>query len=311
MSPVAPETTQGRVAIIGEGVDPRLEPDMDVAQLASLYKDALKVRDKATRDALSGASATAAAAATALESAKPPTLGAKHTTTGDHVRRAQMLLAGRSIDVRVDGKFDRDTKDAVTAFQKGAGLQVTGVVDDSTWAALAGPHPAQGLTDAATTALETVQQALTDALGRGARSVSDATLRAVADEAARAETLAAESLAAEASAAEPLAAEPVGAEPLAAEPLAAEPLAAEALAAEPLTAEPLAAEPLAAEPLAAEPLAAEPLAAEPVAAEPVAAEPTGLENLAVENAVGENLAASNAAISDALQSFVSEHGTRG
>ncbi len=279
---------------------------MDVAQLASLYKDALAVRDKATRDALSGAAATAAAAASALERAKPPTLGAKHETSGEHVRRAQMLLAGRSVDVRVDGRFDRDTKDAVTAFQRGAGLEASGVVDDATWAALNGPHPANDLAAAANNALEAVRAGLADALGDGAKKIPDTTLRVVADEAARAESLAAESLAVEAAVAEPLVAEPVNAEPLAAEPLAAEPVAAE-----PLAGEAFAAEPLAAEPLAAEPLAAEPLAAEPLAAEPVAAEPTGLENLAVENALGENLTTSNAAIADALQSFVSEHGTGG
>ncbi len=281
---------------------------MDVARLASLYKDALAVRDQATRDALSGAIATAAAAATALESAKPPTLGAEHTTGGDHVRRAQLLLAGRSLDVRVDGRFDDDTKAAVTAFQERAGLEPTGVVDDPTWAALAGPQPAGHLTSAATKAVEAVRATIADALGN-AEDVSDRTVRAIADEAALAETLAAESLAVEAAAAEPLAAEPVTAEPLAAEPLAAEPLAAEPLAAEPLAAEPLAAEPVTAEPLAAEPLAAEPVTAEPLAAEPLAAEPTGLENLAAENAFGENLSASNAAIASALQSFVSEHGT--
>ena len=272
---------------------------MDVAQLASLYKDALAVRDQATRDALSGAAARAAAAASALESAKPPTLGAEHTTSGDHVRRAQLLLAGRSVDVRVDGTFDGDTKDAVTAFQRGAGLETTGVVDDRTWAALFGPHPANDLAAAATNASEGVRATIADALGNDAENVSDTVLRAVADEAALAETLAAESLAVEAATAEPLAAEPLTAEPLIAEPLTAEPL----------TAEPLTAEPLAAEPLAAEPLAAEPLVAEPLAAEPLVAEPTGLENLAVENTLGENLATSNDAIAQALQSFVSEHGT--
>ncbi len=252
---------------------------MDVAQLASLYKDALAVRDQATRDALSGAVAKAAAAASALESAKPPTLGAKHTTSGDHVRRAQLLLAGRSVDVRVDGVFDGDTKDAVTAFQRAAGLEATGVVDDRTWAALNGPHPATDLVAAANNALEAVRVTAALALGNDAKDVPDTALRAVADEAALAETLAAESLAVEAAAAEPLAAEPLNAEPLAAEPLAAEPLTAE------------------------------PLVAEPLVAEPTGLENLAVENLAVENALGENLAASNDAIANALQSFVSEHGT--
>ena len=267
---------------------------MDVEQLGDLYRGALAVRDEAVRASLTASVAQAAAATTALEATRPPQIGPEATTSGDHVRRAQLLLAARGQDVRVDGAFDGDTEAAVKEFQKSAGLAVTGVIDDPTWSAIAGVPVSGSLADQARAAGAAVGAAVDTLLGESAEgAVEAAAAESIAVEAAVAESLAAEALAAESIAAEPLAAEPLAAEPLAAEPLAAEPLAAEPLAAEPLAAEPLAAEPLAAEPLAAEALAAEALAAEPLAAEPLAAEPVAAEQLTA-----------------AMNAFIAEHGSK-
>jgi Putative peptidoglycan binding domain len=276
-----------RLVVGAEGVA------VDVAQLGDLYRSALAVRDDAVRASLTTSIAQAAAASTALDATRPPHIGPEATTSGDHVRRAQLLLAARGHDVRVDGAFDDDTEAAVKAFQKSAGLAVTGMIDDPTWSAITGVPVSGSLADQARAAGQTVGEAVERLLGENAQgAVEAAAAESIAVEAAVAESLAAESLAAESLAAEPLAAEPLAAEALAAEALAAEPLAAEPLAAEALAAEPLAAEALAAEPLAAEPLAAEPLAAEPLAAEALAAEPLAAEPLTA-----------------AMNAFVAEHGS--
>ena len=259
---------------------------MDVARLSNLYREALAVREDAIRASLASSVAQAAAAAAALEAAEPPTLGVGKASPAAEVRRLQLLLAVRGVDVRVDGNYDKDTAKAVTEFQGSAGLEPTGVVDPATWSALSGVfHAARDLATQALAIIESVQTGVSEALAHPGDRL--------------AESLTAETLAAESFAAESLAAESLALESTAAEPLAAEPLAAEPLAAEPLAAEPLAAEPLAAEPLAAEPLAAEPLAAEPLAAEPLAAEATGL-GFAGEDAIGV-----------ALQSFIAEHNAEG
>jgi hypothetical protein len=255
---------------------------MDVAQLSELYREALAVREDAVRVSLAGSVAQAAAAAAALEAAELPSLGVGDTSRGADVRRLQMLLAARGVDVRVDGKYDKDTTNAVTEFQRSAGLESTGVVDGTTWSALSGTfHAARDLATQALAIIESVQTGVSEALARPGDGL-------------------AESLTAEALAAESLAAESLAAESLALESTAAEPLAAEPLAAEPLAAEPFVAEPLAAEPLAAEPLAAEPLAAEPLAAEPLAAEATGVGFLGGEDAIGV-----------ALRAFIAEHNAEG
>ena len=260
---------------------------MDVAQLSDLYREALAVREDAIRASLASSVAHAAAAAAALEAAEPPTLEVGKASPGADVRRLQMLLALRGVDVRVDGEYDKDTAKAVTEFQGSAGLKPTGVVDSTTWSALSGVvQTARDLATQALAVIESVRTGVSEALAHPGDRL--------------AESLAAESLAAESLAAESLAAESLALESAAAEPLVAEPLAAEPLVAEPLAAEPLAAEPLAAEPLVAEPLAAEPFVAEPVAAEPLAAEATGAGFLGGEDAIGV-----------ALRSFIAEHNAEG
>lgn len=252
---------------------------MDAAKLSELYREALAVRDETVRAALAGAVAQSAAATNALNTARPPELGERATRSGDHVRLAQLLLALRGHDVRVDGEFDSDTAEAVRKLQQSAGLDASGVVDDATWSAMAG-GPGAALAAQAMATSESVQRAVASLLASKTDGAAEsATAVSIAAEAATAETLAAEALAAE----------PVAAEPLSAEPLTAEPLIAEPIAAEPIAAEPVLAEPIAAEPIAAEPIAAEPIAAEPVVGEPVAVE---------------------AALSTALNAFISEHGTQ-
>ncbi len=270
---------------------------MDVARLSDLYREALAVRGDAIRASLASSVAQATAAAAALEAAEPPTFAVGKASPATEVRRLQMLLAMRGVDVRVDGKYDKDTAKAVTEFQESAGLEPTGVVETATWSAVSGEfHAARDLATQALAIVESVETGVSEALAHP----GDRLAESLAAESLAAESLAAESLAAEALALESTAAEPLAAEPLAAEPLAAEPLAAEPLAAEPLAAEPFAAEPLAAEPLAAEPLAAEPFVAEPVAAEPLAAEAIGVGYLGGEDAIGV-----------ALRSFIAEHNAEG
>jgi hypothetical protein len=260
---------------------------MDVAQLSDLYRDALAVREDAVRASLAGSVAQAAAAAAVLDAAEPPRLGKGGVTSGEDVRRLQMLLAVRGLDVRVDGEYDSDTNRAVTEFQTSAGLEQTGAVDSTTWSALSGVLPiARDLATQALAMIESVQRGVKETLERPGDGL--------------AESLAAEALAAESLSAESLAAESLALESTAAETLAAESLALESTAAEPLAAEPLAAEPLAAEPWVAEPLAAEPLAAEPWAAEPLAAEPLVGGFLGGDDAIGA-----------ALRAFVAEHNAEG
>jgi hypothetical protein len=250
---------------------------MDVAQLSDLYREALAVREEAVRASLARSVAQAAAAAAALEAAQLPTLGVGEASKGADVRRLQMLLAVRGVDVRVDGRYDKDTAKAVAEFQGSAGLEPTGVVDTATWSALSGVfHAARNLATQALAIIESVQTGVSEALAHPGDGL--------------AESLAAESLSAESLAAESMAAESLALESTAAEPLAAEPFVAE----------PLAAEPFVAEPLAAEPLVAEPLVAEPLAAEPLAAEATGIGFLGGEDAIGV-----------ALRAFIAEHNAEG
>jgi len=250
---------------------------MDVAQLSDLYREALAVREEAVRASLARSVAQAAAAAAALEAAQLPTLGVGEASKGADVRRLQMLLAVRGVDVRVDGRYDKDTAKAVAEFQGSAGLEPTGVVDTATWSALSGVfHAARDLATQALAIIESVQTGVSEALAHPGDGL--------------AESLAAESLSAESLAAESMAAESLALESTAAEPLAAEPFVAE----------PFVAEPLVAEPLVAEPLVAEPLAAEPLAAEPLAAEATGIGFLGGEDAIGV-----------ALRAFIAEHNAEG
>ena len=245
---------------------------MDVAQLSDLYREALAIREDAIRASLASSVAQAAAAAAALEAAELPILGVGEASPGADVRRLQMLLAVRGVDVRVDGKYDTDTAKAVTEFQGSVGLEPTGVVDTATWSALSGVfHAARDIATQALAIIELLQTGVSEALAQPGEGLAEA--------------LAAESLAAES---------------LAAESLAAESLALESTAAEPLAAEPFVAEPLVAEPFVAEPLAAEPFVAEPLAAEPLAAEATGIGYLGGDDAIGV-----------ALRAFIAEHNAEG
>jgi hypothetical protein len=58
---------------------------------------------------------------------------------GSVVRNLQLALVQAGQAVSTDGKFGSGTEDAVKAFQRGQGLDETGIVDKPTWAALA-PH---------------------------------------------------------------------------------------------------------------------------------------------------------------------------
>lgn len=60
---------------------------------------------------------------------------------GDLVVWAQQLLAGAGVRVRVDGRFDRRMKAAVTELQSEEGLPETGEVDDRTWGVLLEHEP--------------------------------------------------------------------------------------------------------------------------------------------------------------------------
>ena len=190
---------------------------MDVARLSNLYREALAVREDAIRASLASSVAQAAAAAAALEAAEPPTLGVGKASPAAEVRRLQLLLAVRGVDVRVDGNYDKDTAKAVTEFQGSAGLEPTGVVDPATWSALSGVfHAARDLATQALAIIESVQTGVSEALAHpGDRLAESLTAETLAAESFAAESLAAESLALESTAAEPLAAEPLAAEPLA------------------------------------------------------------------------------------------------
>jgi GH24 family phage-related lysozyme (muramidase) len=56
---------------------------------------------------------------------------------GSVVRNLQLGLAQAGHSVSTDGKFGSGTEDAVKAFQRGQGINESGIVDKPTWAALA------------------------------------------------------------------------------------------------------------------------------------------------------------------------------
>lgn len=57
---------------------------------------------------------------------------------GDEVAQIQKALAGLGYEVSIDGDFGPATKEAVIAFQKSKGLEVDGMVGDTTYRALVG-----------------------------------------------------------------------------------------------------------------------------------------------------------------------------
>ncbi len=71
----------------------------------------------------------------------PPVLQAG--STGDAVTQLQtdLGLAGASYAVAVSGTYDSGTVSAVTQFQADNGLAKTGVVDATTWNAIAAASP--------------------------------------------------------------------------------------------------------------------------------------------------------------------------
>ena len=82
----------------------------------------------------------------------PPDPGKKPTLrrgdTGAYVTLAQTELIQKGYDCGkwgADGKFGAATEDAVKRIQKDYGLDVTGVVDDETWAILDNPTPTTNL----------------------------------------------------------------------------------------------------------------------------------------------------------------------
>ena len=61
----------------------------------------------------------------------------KKGMSGKDVTKVQKALKALGYDIGVDGKFGKQTKETIEAFQKAKGLKVTGVVDKETLAALA------------------------------------------------------------------------------------------------------------------------------------------------------------------------------
>lgn len=74
-----------------------------------------------------------------------PTL--QYGANNDYVKQMQTLLIGKGYSLPkygADGYFGSETRAAVEAFQKDAGLTVTGVCDEVTWAALIGTSEGTG-----------------------------------------------------------------------------------------------------------------------------------------------------------------------
>ncbi len=69
--------------------------------------------------------------------------GFDHTSPDlrDEVQELQTELNKQGLTLAVNGLFDTDTESAVKAFQKKRGMEETGIVDASTWAALLGIEP--------------------------------------------------------------------------------------------------------------------------------------------------------------------------
>ena len=57
----------------------------------------------------------------------------KEKDSGEIVVQLQLFLSRCGSNVKVDGQFNVGTRNAVRAFQKKQGLEVTGVVDSKTW----------------------------------------------------------------------------------------------------------------------------------------------------------------------------------
>jgi peptidoglycan hydrolase-like protein with peptidoglycan-binding domain len=87
----------------------------------------------------------------------------KHGDSGDAVRRAQRALRRTpNTSLVVDGSFGPLTEAATKEFQQEAGLPVTGVVDEATWAALPTGNPMPVLSEGSTgPAVRSLQEMLT------------------------------------------------------------------------------------------------------------------------------------------------------
>ena len=57
----------------------------------------------------------------------------RECVSGEIVIQLQDLLAKAGSNIQIDGKFGLGTRNAVRAFQKRYGLDVTGVVENDTW----------------------------------------------------------------------------------------------------------------------------------------------------------------------------------
>jgi peptidoglycan hydrolase-like protein with peptidoglycan-binding domain len=84
--------------------------------------------------------------------------------SGDAVRQAQRALRRTpNTSLEVDGVFGSLTETATKEFQEQAGLPVTGVVDEATWAALPTGNPMPKLSEGATgPAVRSLQAVLTN-----------------------------------------------------------------------------------------------------------------------------------------------------
>jgi peptidoglycan hydrolase-like protein with peptidoglycan-binding domain len=87
----------------------------------------------------------------------------KYGDSGDAVRRAQRALRrSPNTSLVVDGSFGPLTETATKEFQQEAGLPVTGVVDEATWAALPTGDPMPVLSEGSTgPAVRSLQEMLT------------------------------------------------------------------------------------------------------------------------------------------------------
>lgn len=101
----------------------------------------------------------------------------KYGDSGDAVRRAQRALRRTpNTGLAVDGSFGPLTEAATKEFQQNAGLPVTGVVDEATWAALPTGNPMPVLSEgSAGPAVRSLQELLT----RGAYGLWEVTPQGV------------------------------------------------------------------------------------------------------------------------------------
>jgi peptidoglycan hydrolase-like protein with peptidoglycan-binding domain len=68
-----------------------------------------------------------------------PTIG--HRATGDAVVWAQEHLNGAGLKVRVTGKLNKETSQALSSYQKRIGIKRTGILDAATWKRLMKARP--------------------------------------------------------------------------------------------------------------------------------------------------------------------------